>query len=80
MQQVDEILKRHEGESPVIIEIPASARSLVPHGQPHAPIGVVSGPRTRVARRLGGPRCRAGAGDTRQTRVVTLRELDGALA
>jgi DNA polymerase-3 subunit alpha len=25
MQQVDEILKRHEGESPVIIEIPASA-------------------------------------------------------
>jgi DNA polymerase-3 subunit alpha len=25
MQQVDEILKRHEGESPVIVEIPASA-------------------------------------------------------
>jgi DNA polymerase III alpha subunit len=25
MQQVDEILKRHEGESPVVIEIPASA-------------------------------------------------------
>jgi hypothetical protein len=25
MQQVDEILKRHEGESPVIIEIPATA-------------------------------------------------------